>query len=176
MKKKALAWTIAGTFFIILFGSFLHFAFELSGGSSPLALIAAVNESTWELLKLAFWPAAIFSLLELKHLSKSVNNFALAKVVSFYVMPIAIIVLFYGYTLIVEDNLIADILTFMISVVVGQIISYKLLTAKKFPESWRRYTLVALVVIVLMFSLLTYFAPKFFLFQDPVSGGYGIIQ
>lgn len=176
MKKKALAWTIAGTFFIILFGSFLHFAFEFSGGSSPLALIAAVNESTWEHLKLAFWPAAIFSLLELKHLSKSVNNFALAKVVSFYVMPIAIIVLFYGYTLIVEDNLIADILTFMISVVVGQIISYKLLTAKKFPESWRRYTLVALVVIVLMFSLLTYFAPKFFLFQDPVSGGYGIIQ
>lgn len=176
MNKKALNWTIAGTLFIILFGAFLHFAFELSGEFTPLALIAAVNESTWEHLKLAFWPAVIFSLLELKFLSKAVNNFALAKAVSFYVMPIAIIVMFYGYTLVMEDSFIADILIFMISVVIGQIVNYKLLTAKKFPESWRRYTLIALVAIVLMFSLFTYFAPRFFLFQDPISGGYGIIQ
>ncbi|MEM4188473.1 MAG: DUF6512 family protein, partial [Candidatus Hadarchaeum sp.] len=60
MNKKLFYWTIAGTFFIIFFGSFLHFAFELSGNFRPLALIAAVNESTWEHLKLAFWPAFIF--------------------------------------------------------------------------------------------------------------------
>ena len=176
MDRKVLTWTIAGALFTILFGAFLHFAFELSGGFAPVALIAAVNESTWEHLKLAFWPALIFSLIELKFLSKSVNNFAVAKTVSLYVMPVAIIVMFYGYTMLLEDSFIADILIFMISVVIGYIVSYKLLTAKKFPESWKKYTLIALAVIILMFSLLTYFAPQFFLFQDPVSGGYGIIQ
>ncbi len=171
-----MVWTIAGTLFTILFGSFLHFAFELSGNFGPVALIAGVNESTWEHLKIAFWPALIFSLVELKFLSKSVNNFAIAKTISLYVMPISIVVLFYGYTLFVEDSLLGDILVFMVSVVIGQIVSYKLLTAGKFPESWRRYALVALAVAIAAFSLLSYFAPGFFLFQDPVSGGYGIIQ
>jgi hypothetical protein len=48
---------------IVLAGSALHFAFDWSGHWLPLALIAAVNESVWEPMKLAFWPAVTWAVL-----------------------------------------------------------------------------------------------------------------
>jgi hypothetical protein len=175
--RKVLVWTIAGTIFIIFFGSFLHFAFELSGKLRPLALIAAVNESTWEHLKLAFWPALIFSALEFKFLKKSVKNFAIAKTASFWIMPLAIIFIFYSYRAVLgEDLFVMDILTFIIAVIMGQIVSYRLLTRESLPKRWSRCAIVFFIIILLAFSILTFFPPHFFLFQDPISGGYGIID
>jgi hypothetical protein len=55
MAKTALRWELAGIVSIILAGSTLHFAFEWANYWRPAALIAAVNESTWEHLKLGFW-------------------------------------------------------------------------------------------------------------------------
>jgi hypothetical protein len=54
MKNSILKWEIIGIVFIVLAGGLLHFVFEWSGSWRPLAIIAAVNESTWEHLKLAF--------------------------------------------------------------------------------------------------------------------------
>ena len=62
MKKYALKWELLGIVFIIVLGGALHFVFDLSGEWPPLALIAAVNESVWEHLKLGFWPALIYFL------------------------------------------------------------------------------------------------------------------
>lgn len=42
--------------FIVLFGVFLHYAYELSGGNPIVGLFALVNESVWEHLKLLFFP------------------------------------------------------------------------------------------------------------------------
>ncbi|MEM2889973.1 MAG: DUF6512 family protein [Candidatus Hadarchaeum sp.] len=177
MNKKLFYWTIAGTFFIIFFGSFLHFAFELSGNFRPLALIAAVNESTWEHLKLAFWPAFIFYAIEFKFLRKSVPNFIIAKVVSLWIMPIAIIIIFYSYQwLLGQDILILDIITFIIAIIAGQMVSYNIMNRKKMSQKWNLFAIIFLVIIILVFSLLTFLPPRFFLFRDPISGGYGIID
>ena len=54
------SWELASAAFMVLAGSGLHFAFDWSAGWPPLALIAAVNESIWEHLKLAFWPGPYF--------------------------------------------------------------------------------------------------------------------
>jgi hypothetical protein len=56
MKKRLLVWETSGVLFIAVFGTSLHFAFELSNFWKPVAIIAAVNESIWEHLKLVFWP------------------------------------------------------------------------------------------------------------------------
>lgn len=61
-KKHILFFEIAGIFFISLSGSALHFVFEWLEEWPPVALIAAVNESVWEHLKLAFWPGMIYAL------------------------------------------------------------------------------------------------------------------
>jgi hypothetical protein len=59
MRKKILIYTILGTVFAVFTGSGLHFLFDALGQWRPVAIIAAVNESTWEHLKLAFWPMFI---------------------------------------------------------------------------------------------------------------------
>jgi hypothetical protein len=43
----------------------LHFAFGWSGRWLPLALVAPVNESVWEHLKMAYWPLCELTLVEL---------------------------------------------------------------------------------------------------------------
>lgn len=42
----------------------LHFAFERSGYWQPVAWLAADDESVWEHLKLASWPARLYALAE----------------------------------------------------------------------------------------------------------------
>jgi hypothetical protein len=60
MKKRLFVWETSGVLFIAVFGTFLHLAFELSNFWKPVAIIAAVNESTWEHLNMVFWPNLLF--------------------------------------------------------------------------------------------------------------------
>jgi len=58
-----LLWESAGIILIVVLGSVLHFAFEWSRRWTPVAMIAAVNESVWEYLKLGFWLALAYAIL-----------------------------------------------------------------------------------------------------------------
>jgi len=173
-KKTAFKWEIWGILFIVIIGSLLHFVFDWTGQWKPAALGAAVNESTWEHLKLAFWPALFYAFIEFRTLRKN-SNFLLAKAVGIFLMPIIIIILFYSYTAIIEYNFIWDILIFIFAVTVGQIVSYRLIVCTKILIVTNVAAIIFLGLLLLAFSLLTYFAPHFMLFQDPVSGSYGVI-
>lgn len=61
--KSVFRWELGGIIFIVVLGSLLHFVYGLSGYWHPIGIIAAVNESVWEHLKLGFWPTVIFPLL-----------------------------------------------------------------------------------------------------------------
>ena len=175
MKKTVLIWELVGIIIIILLGSMLHFVFDWSGQWKPIAFIAAVNESVWEHLKLGFWPALLYAVLEYRYLKKSTNNFLIAKTMALYLIPISIVILFYSYTAILGYNvLVIDILVFAIAVAISQLASYKLLTSRQLSQRVNRFALIALVVIVLMFLLFTFFPPHIFIFRDPITGGYGI--
>jgi hypothetical protein len=164
-------------FIIVTFGSMLHFVFEWMGKWKPAALIAAVNESSWEHLKLAFWPAFIIMLFQILKLKTKVNNFLLAKTISFYVMPLSILLIFYSYSAILGKHyFIIDILTFFISVLIGVLIEYKIYKIPEFSPIVKKLTSIFLFLIILAFCLLTYFPPKIFLFNDPVTQGFGIIK
>ncbi|MFX0025010.1 MAG: DUF6512 family protein [Candidatus Hermodarchaeota archaeon] len=177
MNKKVLIWEIIGIVFITLLGSFMHFLFEITGSWPPIGAIAAVNESVWEHLKLGYWPLVFFALIEYKFLKDEVNNFALAKFVGSLLIMGVIIVFFYSYTAILgEDLLILDILSFILSIVIAQLVSYKILTMKKLKNVVSIISLVGLLILGLLFILFTYFPPHIPLFQDAVSGGYGIVE
>ena len=177
MKNAVLVYEMIGVIFIVLFGSFLHFTFELSGYNIILAIFSAVNESVWEHLKLAFWPAFIYAVIEYKQLKRSVNNFLFAKTVSIYLMPIIIAILFYSYTAVIgQSSLTIDILIFIIAVIVGQLVSYKLLTSKKLSKNFKKISLVALIILLLMFVIFTFYPPRIEIFRDSISGEYGIVE
>lgn len=175
-KRSIFLYELAGMIFIIILGSLLHFTFEWSNYQPIVGVFSAVNESVWEHLKLGFWPTLLYAIIEYRPLKKYANNFFLGKAVGIYVIPIVIIITFYSYTVLLEENLLIDILTFIIAVIIGQLASYKLLTYRKLPEELNRVSLVALAVLGLAFIIFTFYPPHLPIFQDPVSGEYGIIN
>jgi len=174
MKRPFLVYELVGIIFIIILGSLLHFTFELSDNQPVVGIFSAVNESVWEHLKLAFWPALLFAIIEYRPL-KSSDNFLFAKGIGIYLMPTIIMVLFYSYTAILGESVFAmDILIFIIAVVIGQFASYKLLTSKEFPKTWGRISLIALIILAVLFVIFTFYPPHLLIFRDPITGGYGL--
>jgi hypothetical protein len=169
-------WELLGIVFIIIVGSFLHFVFELSRYSPVVAPVAAVNESVWEHLKLGFWPAVLFALIEyFAFKNKGIENFFMAKTCGICMIAVSIIALFYGYIAILgEDVPVLDILTFIIAVILGQGVSLKLLQSE-YSAIWN-WIFVFVLVLAVMFVVFTFYPPHIFLFQDPITGGYGIVE
>jgi len=176
-RKRILFYELAGIVFIIILGSILHFTFEWAGHNAIVGVFSAVNESVWEHLKLGFWPAIVFALIEFKYLKKATNNFLFGKTVGIYLIPVVIIVIFYSYTAILgESILIIDVLSFVIAVIVGQLVSYRLLTWKTLPYNLDKVSLIALFLLGLAFVLFTFYPPQLAMFQDPITGEYGIVS
>lgn len=50
--------------FISILGVLLHFTYEWSGDNPAIGLFSAVNESTWEHLKLIFFPMLLLTMIE----------------------------------------------------------------------------------------------------------------
>lgn len=176
-KAKILTWEITGAVTISLLGNFLHFAFALFGEWPPAALIAAVNESVWEHLKLAFWPALIYALIEWPFFRRKIKDFWIAKIFGIFIIPIIIISFFYGYKTLIGHNILwADISLFVFAVFVGQIFSYRLLLRRSFAAGIKTLAMILLILMVTVFSFLTFFPPHFPLFCDPQTGQYGILR
>ena len=177
-RRQVLIWELAGILLIVLAGAALHFLFAWTNYWQPVAIIAAVNESTWEHFKIGFWPMLIWAVVEYPFLRRITRNYWVAKCAALLVLPLVIAVLFYTYTAITGHHyLIADVLIFVIAVIAGQIVSYKLLTAEEIGRRWPKGLAVALIaILVMLYSLLSYYPPGSFLFQHPETGEYGILQ
>lgn len=164
-----------GILFIVFAGSLLHFTYQMSGGNPVVAVFSAVNESLWEHLKLAFWPATLLAAAQYARLRKAYPLLLLGKTVGILSMPLIIIAGYYSYTLFVPHNLAADIGLFVASVVAGQAISYRIVskTRDKAPKAWYSTTALAIVAMASLFAIFTFNPPQIELFRDPVTGGFG---
>ena len=87
----------AGFFFVSVLGVLLHFAYEWSG-SGLVGAFSAVNESIWEHMKLLFFPAVLFTLLECWHGGCRSSNFLAVRAASILAGTALIPVLYYTYS------------------------------------------------------------------------------
>ncbi|MGE5379465.1 MAG: DUF6512 family protein [Methylocystaceae bacterium] len=175
MRRSLLKWEIAGVIIIIAMGVMLHFIYDWSGGFKPLALVAAVNESTWEHLKLAFWPALLWAGLEYAVLGFRLPNLLVAKTVSFYCTLAFIVLLVNIYTAILGRHLLpVDISIFCLAVALGQLVSFLVLEHRSFCVTANLFSLCLLVLILSAFSVFTFYPPDLPLFIDPKTGLKGI--
>jgi len=174
-SRAAAAWEILGIFVILGLGSLLHFLYAWSGNSPLVAPFAAVNESVWEHLKLVFWPALLWTLIEVGPLNTRVNNFWLAKALGAALMPLVIVSLFYFYMFLLGVNVFfLNIAIFVIAVLFGQYVSYRLLTGDERSPVASMLAPVIFVVLALLFIVFTFYPPSVGLFLDPVTQTYGI--
>jgi hypothetical protein len=61
MKKNLFIWQLVGYTFATVLGTILHFLFDWTSAYF-FTPIAAVNESTWEHMKILFFPLLIFAI------------------------------------------------------------------------------------------------------------------
>jgi hypothetical protein len=175
MNKQVRKWELIGIAVIAGVGAVMHFAFEWSGELRPVAVFAAVNESVWEHLKMTYWPTLLYAALSYRKLRGASDNFTVAKAVSIYVMPAAIVGLFYAYTAITgSENLVADIAIFVVAIALGQLASYRILMLPQLSRRLYILAIVGLVALGVLYALFTFYPPQAPIFRDSATGTYGI--
>lgn len=159
--------------FCVIAGVLLHFAYEWSGQNSVFALIASVNESTWEHLKLTFFPMFFMAIVGYFLFGKNINNYIEANAIGIIAAMVFVTVFFYTYSGIIGENFaVINILGFVLAVILGEFVTYKIIKSGwKFDE---RLYLAVIGVFVVCFAVFTYFPPQINLFRDPVTNKYGI--
>ena len=160
----------------IILGTILHFTYNLSGENNFIGSFSAVNESVWEHLKLAFFPMLILGIIEYFFVKNISNNYIEAKTIGIFLAISFIVIAFFTYTGILGvDILILDILIFIISIILGETISYKLMKRENESNN-KTKVLASIILIFLLFSFIicTFNPPKVNLFRDPITKTYGI--
>lgn len=158
--------------FLLVFGTLIHFTYQFSGEAKAVGIFSAVNESTWEHLKLVFTPfffLGIYRLIVKRHDILSLATGAIAGCGG-------VVVLFYTYTGIIGRNfLILDILTFVVGVCLGFYVDKKL-TAQGYncKDHSDLYGAAVFLIVFIVFVLFTFTPPHINLFLDPVTKTFGL--
>lgn len=169
-------WHIAGAVFTIVLGTLNHFFYDWSGSNPLIAPFSPINESTWEHLKLLVTPVILFSVIEYFAYGKLYPGFIPSRVFSLLCGMAAIVILFYSYTAVIgRDILWVDISIFLIAVILCWSISYTCIQNGRFASLQFQFTArIVLAFLLVAFLLFTVQPPQFFLFQDPITGQYGL--
>lgn len=177
MNKTRKKSAIIGIIFIFAFGTLAHFLYNISGNLSIVGAIAPVNESVWEHLKLILLPTFIYGIYEYIKLDGNRKNFFTAKAAQIISGMIIIVAIFYSYTAFTGHSiLLIDILTFLVAVILGELISYRIITSAELPKTVEYISIIVIISIIIIFILYTFNPPHTEIFKDPINGNYGITK
>ena len=174
MKRSIFLWQAAGFAFATLGGTLLHFLFDWTGGSLLVAPFSGVNESTWEHMKLLYWPLFLFALVQ-RRFFKSVENFLCVKLAGVFVGLMLIPVLFYTYNGVFGKSPDwVNIVIFYISAAAAFLLEWWLFQKGR-PDCGRPWLAFACTCLIgVLFVAFTFAPPQIPLFRDPLTGSHGI--
>ena len=174
MKRTVWIWQFFGFAFVSLFGTLLHFAYEFFGESGWIAPLSGVNESTFEHMKLLFWPMLIFAAVE-SFFFGDVKEFWCIKLRGTSIGLLFIPVLFYTYNGVIGKSPDwMNISIFFVSAALGCFYEYKRLKNGGVRCKTEIISVVLLCVIALSVVVFTFCTPRIEIFRDPVTGKFGI--
>lgn len=174
MTKSIPHWQMSGFIFTSLLGTFLHFLFDLTGGSPVAALFSAVNESIWEHMKLLYYPMLIVSLIEYRAWGSQTPGFWCVKLTGTGLGLLLIPVLYYTYTGTLGVS--ADwfnIAIFFLAAGLSYFLETRRFRQERNCPLPARAALLLLAGIGILFTVLTFLPPHIPFFRDPVTGTYG---
>lgn len=151
-------------------GALWHFIYEWSGGNAFIGTIAPVNESVWEHLKLLFFPAVIYSVIEFIILKDRPENYIAAASLGLFAGMLSIVAFYYTYTGILGYNVtVLDILSFYIGLFTMLFVKKRILRKKTFCSKYAKYiSLFFVILIALLFGFWSFNAPSIAIFTPPV--------
>lgn len=177
MKRSILLWQVAGLTFASILGTILHFLFKWTGYSLIIAPFAAVNESTWEHMKLAFFPMFIFAIIQSRYFAKTNARFWRIKLIGTIIALVLIPSTFYtlGGCFGAYPGWV-NIVLFFIALSIAYLVEGIMLRSQRTSEKpfLTTFSIIILIIIGIAFAIFTFHTPKIPLFLDPVSGKYGL--
>ena len=155
----------AGLIFTSVLGTLSHFFYDWSGQNAFIALFSPVSESTWEHMKLIFFPMLLFSLFGSTRLKEAAPSLTGALILGNLLGTLSIPILFYTYTGITGQNFfIADLAVFFTAVLTAWGAAWKLRDSAKVFRC--RILLRSLAVLMcLLFFIFTFRVPGLPLFH-----------
>lgn len=176
MRRQLFFWELAGFLFTGAAGTALHFVYDWSGHSPAAAVVSAVNESTWEHMKLLFVPLFLFSVAQLCVQGRYYPHFLWTRALSALAGLALIPVLFYTYTGVLGFHAVwADIAVFFLADGGAFALDGWLLRRGRQGALWRQVAgLAVLWGLMFCFVWCTFRPPHIALWRDPATGLYGV--
>lgn len=167
-------WQIFATIFCLILGTLLHFTYEWTNYNVIIGLFSAENEGVWEHLKLLFYPMFLISIIGYFKIGRNVCNYWYAQMVGIISALMFIVIFFYTYTGIIGRNFaILDIGSFIVGILLGEYIIYKIIKQKGVYKL-EFLSLMVIIILFLCFIVFTIYPPRIPLFEDPLDGTFGI--
>ncbi len=174
MQRNLGFWQFMGFLAVSIGGVILHFLYDWTNGSLLIAPFSGVNESTWEHMKLLYFPLLIFALIEYPILHKR-KDFWCVKLIGTALGLIAIPILFYLYNgAFGKSPDWLNICIFFISAAITFIFEFLLFKNKKIACQKPYFAFLILLFIGGLFIAFTFSPPEIPMFRDPLSGTFGI--
>ena len=174
MDRSVKLWQLLGFGVTALGGTLLHFLYDWLGGAVWVAPFSGVNESTWEHMKLLFWPMLIFAVVQ-SFFFRDRKDFWCIKLRGILLGLSLIPVLFYTYNGVVgksPDWL--NVTIFFVSAALASLYETKLFEGGRVVCKRPVPAVMALLGIALLFVVFTFLTPEIGIFRDPLTGTYGI--
>ena len=153
-------------------GCLFHFAYELSHRNKIVALFSAVNESTWEHIKIGTSALILVfaAMLFFYPLASVISAAAFALLIFIVLIP----ALFYPILAVMGRHSIpVSIVEFAFSIFIS-VLFFDTFVQQEYSQPTVFISSVVLAVIMLSWGLFTFFPPKNFLFKDPRNNKYGL--
>ena len=174
MKQRSILWQAAGFAAATLGGTILHFLYDWTGGSILVSPFSGVNESTWEHMKLLFWPLVLFALVQ-RLFYRDQENYWCVKLAGILLGLVLIPVLFYTYNGVFGKSPDwVNISIFYISAFLVFLFEWWAFKNGRLQCKHPRLAFAAIYLIGVLFVVFTFAPPQIPLFQDPLTGAYGI--
>ena len=174
MKRSIWHWELLGFSVTALGGTLLHYLYDWLSEAWWIAPFSGVNESTWEHMKLLFWPMLLFAIAQ-SLLFREREDFWCVKLCGSLLGLVLIPVLFYTYNgAIGKSPDWLNITIFFISAAAAYLYETRLFGMEKFRCRSPKTSVLILAAIALCFVVFSFWTPALGIFRDPLSGGYGI--
>ena len=167
-------WQFCGFAVTALLGTVLHFLYDWLGQAAWIASFSGVNESTWEHMKLLFWPMFLFAVVQ-SFFFRDREDFWCVKLRGILMGLVLIPVLFYTYNgMIGRSPDWINIAIFFIAAAVVYLYEARLFNNPKVVCRHPKGAFSLLCFIALLFIIFTFRTPTLGIFRDPLTGQYGM--
>ena len=174
MKREIGLWQLFGYALTSVGGTLLHYLYEWMGEAIWVAPFSGVNESTWEHMKLLFFPMLFFAVVQ-SFFFRDREDFWCVKLRGILLGLALIPVLFYTYNGVIGPSPdYINIAIFFVSAAIAFIFETRRFNSESTVCRHPRIAIGVLCVIALLFVIFTFATPEIGIFKDPLTGTYGI--